>query len=174
MEQIMDLRIYPAPIEEKTVFENLMQLYLYDFSEFSGDDVDAQGCFQDKYLDRYWVEPVRWPFLVKADGHYAGFVMVRSQADDETGEDIFHIAEFFFMKKYRRRKVGQQVAANIFKRFPGKWRVEQTEENIPAQVFWRRVIAEVTGGNYREIRRPDWDGPVQEFGIEPSSSESPA
>ena len=172
METIMDLYIYPAPIEEKTVFENLMHLYRYDFSEFSGDDVDKQGRFLDHYLPYYWIEPNRYPFLVKVDGKYAGFVMVRRFPDEESGEEIFHIAEFFVLKKYRRRQVGRQMARRIFDRFPGKWRVAQTEENLPAQAFWRKVIADYTGGNFHEIRVPGWDGPVQEFAIENSAVDS--
>lgn len=165
----MEICLYPAPVTEKKVFENLMHLYLYDFSEFSGEDVDEQGRFCDSYLERYWIEPTRWPFLVKVDGHYAGFIMVRSQPDEETSKEIFHIAEFFVLKKYRRKQVGRQMAHQILDRFPGRWRVAQTEENLPAQAFWRKVIADYTGGNYREIHLPGWAGPVQEFVTKNSS-----
>ena len=53
-----------------------MELYLYDFSEFDGADVDAQARYGYPYLDRYWEEAGRSPFLIRVDGVLAGFVLV--------------------------------------------------------------------------------------------------
>ncbi|CRZ33954.1 hypothetical protein DFR55_10881 [Herbinix hemicellulosilytica] len=37
------------------------------------------------------------------------------------------------------------------------------ESNKPAQDFWRKVIGEFTNGDYEEIRKENWNGPVQRF-----------
>jgi predicted acetyltransferase len=42
------------------------------------------------------------------------------------------------------------VACILFDRFPGAWEVTQLHENVPAQRFWRSVIAGYTDGNYTE------------------------
>jgi predicted acetyltransferase len=157
------IEVLPAGLSDQPVMENLMHLYLYDFTEWTGDDVDEQGRFVDEYLDRYWEEPHRHPFLVKVAGKYAGFVLVREISGAQDGGKAHSIAEFFILKKYRRQRVGRQVAWLIFDRFPGRWHVAEVEENFPAQNFWRNIIHAYTGGRFQEVREPGWDGPVQVF-----------
>ena len=137
--------IIPARIDDKPILQNLMELYLYDFSEIDHAEVNAHGRFGYGHLDHYWTEKGRYPFLVHVDRHLAGFVLVRVR------EDLTEcIAEFFVMRKYRNKGVGQEVARRIFDRFPGKWEVEVMAKNTEAQAFWRKVLAVYTNGNFRE------------------------
>lgn len=160
----MDFELYPAGRDDYPAFRNLMHLYLYDFSEYTGDDVDEQGMFVDEYLERYWVEPTRYPFLIRVGGKLAGFVLVRQLDDQPVGQLVTHsIAEFFVMKKYRRHKIGARVACEVFDRFPGRWNVSQEPLNLPAQAFWRRVIGEYTGNRYHEEVDSFIGGPMQVF-----------
>jgi predicted acetyltransferase len=73
------------------------------------------------------------------------------------------MAEFFVMRKYRRRRVGWEAARKLFDRFPGEWWVMQEAENLPAQAFWRRLIGDYTGGMYEEVEQPGGVGPQQIF-----------
>lgn len=156
------VRLVPAEKQDKEVLRQLMELYLYDFSEFTGEDVDRHGRYSYDYLDPYWTEKERHPFLLMVDERLAGFVLVRGKAD--SGERPLHyIAEFFVMRKYRRQKVGRAAAFLAFDRFPGRWRVSQIDGNLPAQQFWRKVIGEYTGGSYREGPNESDDGVMQEF-----------
>lgn len=156
------LELTLAPIEEKPLLRQLMQLYLYDFSEFTGDDLPEDGLFSYPYLERYWDEPGRYPMLLRKDGKVAGFVLVRITREAD-GSEIHHIAEFFVLRKYRRQKVGQAAAWMAFDYFPGKWRVFEIPENLPAQAFWRRVINEYTHGAFCEEPDAEDGGPVQTF-----------
>ena len=159
----MNVQIHPAGLDEKGLLERLMELYLYDFSEFDGADVDEQAQYGYPYLERYWAETGRTPFLIRVDGILAGFVLVFEYT--LLGIPGHMIAEFFVMRKYRRMGVGRLAAFAAFDRFPGHWEVSQIAENIPAQNFWRKVIAEYTRGNFREVMLDDeaWKGPVQVF-----------
>jgi predicted acetyltransferase len=65
------------------------------------------------------------------------------------------------MRKYRRLKIGTDVARRVFAMFPGKWEVSQEVLNLPAQTFWRKTIADCTAGDYTEITREK--GPAQQF-----------
>ncbi|MCL4274511.1 MAG: GNAT family N-acetyltransferase [Anaerolineales bacterium] len=161
----MKIEIQPASLEDKTILRNLMELYAYDFSEFEQSDVDEHGLFGYERLDHYWTEAGRYPFLVRAHGRLAGFVLVRNL---EETTPVHSIAEFFILRKYRRRGVGKAAAHQIFGMFPGQWRVAQTEDNHPAQAFWRKVISGYTQGNFKEIWSNDdeWKGPIQIFGTE--------
>ncbi|MFQ6040665.1 MAG: GNAT family N-acetyltransferase [Candidatus Poribacteria bacterium] len=159
------VRICEATIEKKPIVEKLYQLYLYDFSEFDGADVNEDGLFRYKYLDLYWQEDSRYPFIIEVDSNIAGFVLVRRHSILGRGQLTHTIAEFFVMRKYRRQGVGRAVAFAIFDRFLGSWEVHQTPENIPAQKFWRKVISEYTDGRYFEVTEgtPECKGPIQYF-----------
>jgi len=156
------VELRPARLEDKVVLQRLMELYLYDFSEYEGADVDAGGLYGYGYLDQYWVESTRYPFLIRVDGRWAGFALVRDYADSD-GTLVHGMAEFFVMRKYRRAGIGRAVACRLFDAFPGSWHVGQVVENVPAQRFWRRVIGEYSHGQFQEIRREFWDGPLQMF-----------
>ncbi len=167
----MKIEVVEAKREDEPVMRNLMQLYQYDFSEIYGPesneyDVNAHGLYDEFYLDLYWIEPGRYPFLVKVDGHWAGLALVRRHSvlgRDEA--ETFDMAEFFVMRKYRRRGIGQYVARWLFDRFAGRWEVAEVAPNTAAQAFWRRVIGEYTGGRYEEYILDDerWQGPIQVF-----------
>ncbi|MFH1676432.1 MAG: GNAT family N-acetyltransferase [bacterium] len=153
------IAIDPVSLAEKPVLRNLMELYLHDFTEFDNADIGDNGLYGYEYLDCYWTEEDRYSFLVRVDGRLAGFVLVHKIAGINT------IAEFFVMRKYRRRGVGTEVAIRIFDRFRGKWNVTQMSYNVPAQSFWRKVIRKYTGGEYMER---EWEmegnrGLLQEF-----------
>lgn len=151
----LDIVICPAAIEQKPVLAQLMELYMYDFSEFSGEDVSECGYYGYKYMDNYWTEAGRMPLLIRVDGKLAGFALVRACSEYSDMPVPHCIGEFFVMKKYRRRGVGRTAACRVFDMFPGNWEVSQWKNNLPAQRFWRRVISEYTGGEFSELCTDD-------------------
>jgi predicted acetyltransferase len=171
----MILDISPASIQEEQVLRNLLELYSYDFSTIDGADVDDSGLYGYEYLDLYWEDPDRYPFLIRVDGRLAGFALVREgsyfpESDLPRESRTWLIAEFFVMRKYRRRGIGEQVAVQLFDRFRGRWEIAQVVGNDEARAFWRAVISEYTGGNYSEafVENERWHGPVQIFSNESS------
>jgi predicted acetyltransferase len=158
----MDLEIQTAQITDKPALRNLLQLCLHDYSEFNGKNVDDHGIFDYGYLDYYWTEPGRYAFLARVEGKLAGFVLVRQL---DTNKAIFHVAEFFILRKYRRHGIGRQLAFWVFNHFAGEWMVSQEACNLPAQAFWRKIIADYTGGDFIDTYRndADWRGPTQLF-----------
>ncbi|MBI2599754.1 GNAT family N-acetyltransferase [Candidatus Daviesbacteria bacterium] len=159
----MDIKIIPVEEKDKQILANLLELYEYDFSEFSNLDLNEDGRYGYKYLNNYWQEKDRHPFFIKVGGKLAGFVLINKHTYLSNSANA--IAEFFILKKYRRGGIGQTVARQIFDMFPGKWEVTQTNQNREAQIFWRKVISEYTGGDYQEVilDNDKWKGPVQTF-----------
>jgi predicted acetyltransferase len=135
--------------EYKEVLKNLMQFYIYDFSEYVDCDVEGDGLFSAYHdLDAYWKESDdKFPYLVKKDDKYVGFVLVKTI---KVERELFSIAEFFIMKKYRREGIGKAVAKKLFDRYKGWWEVHQRENNKSAQQFWRKVINEYTKSHFTE------------------------
>ncbi len=156
-----DLQILRADISQKETIRNLMQLYLHALSKFTGDKVNEVGLYDcGKYFDAYWTEAERHPYLFLTKGNEAvGFALVR-----QIEADLHSIAEFFIIRSHRRSGFATMLAKQIFQMHPGRWRVAELENNVPAQSFWRKVIGEITGGDFTEsLSSAQPRGPQQEF-----------
>jgi predicted acetyltransferase len=169
----MQVELTRAPIEEKSVLQHLLELYSYDFSDFTGWDVNEHGLFGYRYLDHYWTDPGRVPLLIRVEGKLAGFALACPRDGEDDAAESF-IAEFFVLRKYRRRGVGRLAARRVFAMFPGRWAVREVLENVTAQAFWRSVIAELTGGAFTEALSDDSSAIVQRFTSTAESGAPPA
>lgn len=145
-----------ATVSEKLILRHLLQLYCYDFTEFNGVDADQYGLYRYDYFDHYWTEDKRHPFLVRVGGKLAGFALVKSEQKDN-GLPYSYMAEFFIMKKYRRKGIGRVAASYLFDLFPGPWQVSEIAKNYPAQAFWRKIIGCYTKGQFEEVAMEDGD-----------------
>ena len=138
-----------------------MQFYIYDFSEFIEFDVEEDGLF-GAYpgLEDYWKGGNdRFPYIIKQDKKYAGFVLVRFLRSNT--KNYFSMAEFFILKKYRRKGIGGAVAMQLFDLHKGQWEVYQKEGNTPARLFWNKIINEYAKGRFKErLENGRW---IQDF-----------
>jgi predicted acetyltransferase len=109
-------------------------------------------------LDAYWTDPWRHPFLVRVEDQLAGFAIVHQKGritGDMTTRDV---AEFFVMRKYRRRGVCAVVARQLFESFRGAWEVRQLALNHSATslLAYRKLLSYrvlwFERGNQRRIR----------------------
>ncbi len=159
----MNIAVLPVLVKDKSVIQRMMELYQHDFSEFENIDLDEHGYFGYPYLDYYWVEEDRHPFMIQVDGKLAGFVLVNQCT--YLPDSQYSIAEFFILRKYRKRGIGRQVACYVFDLFSGCWEIHQIHANKVAQQFWRNVIGAYTAGNYTEIviEEQNWQGVAQCF-----------
>jgi predicted acetyltransferase len=148
--RVTNVDVRDATIDEKPVLRQLLELYCHDFSELNGADVDERGVYRYPYLDNYWTEPERHPFLIRVDGRLAGLAFVRAGSPHD-------MAEFFIMRKYRRGGIGVEAARAVFARFPGEWQVRELAANVGAVAFWRRAIL------VPFTEDTNHEGPVQHF-----------
>lgn len=155
----MHYELIYARLDQQEILSNLLQFYIYDFSEFIDVHVEENGKYNNYPLNDYWAKDNHFPYLIKINGYYAGFALVK-RITTETNS-YYSISEFFIMKKYRRTGLGTSVAKNIFGLHKGKWEVFQMGKNKPAQLFWRNVIKEYTNGNFTE--RTEEGRLIQEF-----------
>ena len=162
----MSFEIVVAGKEDSPVLRNLLQLYLYDVSDFRAREVNAEGLFEFGHLDLYGQEQSRRAFLGLAGGKPVSFVLV-NELSVLSGADsgVRSIADLFVMRRYRRRGFGTRLALHVFRRMPGRWEVRQEAANEPAQSFWRRTVDAYTAGRFVELHLDDqrWNGPIQTF-----------
>ena len=167
----IEFRLVQGTKDDKPVFRHLMQLYKHDESEHNGIAPDSHGLFDYDYLDHYWTkhgieQEGRLAFVVKAAGEIAGFALVTNYSSFlERGDHTRSLAEFFIMRKWRRRGIGKAVAHALFRHFPAHWEVKQERTNTAAQRFWQNAISEYTNGSFKHIEStpPGHDGYIQLF-----------
>ena len=151
------IEVVRATIDDKPTILELMQFYMYDFSELTGWDLTDGARFEHRSFDVWWTDADRHPFLIRVDGRLAGMALVQSGEPHD-------MSEFFVVRKYRRGGVGTRAARAVFAMFPGEWQVRQIAANTGATAFWRRTIPVPFRDDANE------HGPLQRFRIEPDAA----
>ena len=144
-ESSVKIEVIPAAPEQETILGNLLELYIYDFSELREVDLGPNGRFGYRPLPLYWSDPDRHPFLVAIDGKLAGFALVKRGSGVSGNEAVWDMAEFFVIRGYRRRGFGIQVTHELWRRFPGQWEIRVMQSNVAAYHFWAHAISSFTG-----------------------------
>ena len=151
LEVVLDV----AASSDAALLANLLELYLHDLSDvFPGIELGADGRFGYNKLPLYWSEPERrFPFFIRYGTRVAGFVLITRGSPASDDPDVFDVAEFFVIRRYRRSGVARRAAFLVWDRFPGRWIVRVSEGNTGALAFWAAVIAEYTRGAATESKR---------------------
>lgn len=165
----MSVTLQEVSNEASPLLRQLMQLYLYDLGTIDGWNISTDGLFGNaEKIERFWTEPGRRSFLINVDAEIAGFALIRDQAE-HAGTGVHEVSEFFVLRKFRRQRVGERAATMLFDMTSGPWEVAQLASNLPAQRFWRAVLARYTDGHFTDIEASHensgwtWRGRVQHF-----------
>jgi predicted acetyltransferase len=145
----MDVVLQAVSEADKPVLAQLLELYRHDLSEFRPYELSAHGTFGYRYLDVYFLDDDREADFVTVDGELAGFVMTR-----RLGSRTSTIAEFFIVRRWRRRGVGREVAHRLFARAPGRWLVSVDDGNTAGRAFWPQVCSAVAVGEVETRAKP--------------------
>ena len=148
--------------EDFTALQQLLEFYQYELSDIWHQDLDAKGRYGYD-LSRH-EQGIRFhAHIALYDSQYAGFALVAPAAVTRT--EGCWMEQFFIMRRYRRCGAGASLARHVFASHPGPWEVGQMPANAQARQFWRRVIAETTGGKFNELQVTQgwWQGTVQQF-----------
>lgn len=149
------VELHPAQRDELPTLENLMQFYLYDFSEWLPLKFAEHGFFSFQLKDDYWRNPATRPFLIRVDDELAGFVTADNDTHIAGAEH--NIGYFFLARRFRGQGVAQFVVSALLSRIPGQWQIFHIDANLPAQRFWARLIPELSGGEFT-LQQREVDG----------------
>jgi predicted acetyltransferase len=158
------IELLRAAPSQRSLLRQLYELYCHDFSPMTRADIGDDGYWTgDDFLDP-WPDDLHI-YLIRVDQQWAGFAWVAFGGYSDPSAANFLMDEFFVLRKYRRRGVGEWAAVWLFNHYPGTWEVGEVPVNVEAQQFWRTIISRYTGGHYREIsvNNERWHGPVQIF-----------
>ena len=148
------VELIEADAEQRSVLENLLQLYIHDFSELVPVDLEENGRYIYKNLPLYWSETSRLPFLAMFNGMLAGFVLITRVSEPAGDAAAYDMTEFFVLRRYRRRGIGRELAERLWLRYPGRWQIRVMANNVAALEFWASCIASFTG---RTIERESFE-----------------
>jgi predicted acetyltransferase len=172
---VIDLDISVASAAERGILDNLLPLYLHDFSEFAAGtphgELAPDGRFATTIpIARWWKADGHVPLLLRHHGNLSGFALLNRQS--HIGADIdWNMAEYFIVRKYRRSGFGTAAARAIFRLYPGRWEVAVMRANRPALPFWDKVIRGDTGISdvlADEFNDTRWNGAIFRFAIAPA------
>jgi len=123
--------------EQREAFLNLYNLYLYDLSSFTGEDIMADGKFDPTNTYLYVEREELHPFFIRQQDRIVGFVLVCSPPFVPAGID-YTIQELFLLKKYRGSNAAFEAVSLVLQHFRGKIQVAQLKNNERAVRFWKK------------------------------------
>ena len=139
----MSNHIKEATIEEKLIIHNLIQPYMDELSKFpddSPDYKDEDDIYHYPYLDDYWLEDTRYPYLLFRDNKIAGFALVSYY------DSYWRMAEIFVLPEFRQNRVAFDCSSEIFREHPGIWKISFNKRNFPSQSLWQKLADNLSKG----------------------------
>lgn len=87
--------------------------------------------------------------LVLRNATPAGFAVITWRGPAHQPHE-YRMVEFFVSRAQRRHGVGRSAVCVLLDRFAGHWQIGEPQGNTTAIAFWRSVVAQYTGGRFRE------------------------
>jgi predicted acetyltransferase len=141
--------------EADPILRNLYEHYVHDMSEWFSINVRADGAFGHD-TSSLWRADVAVT-LAREGGELAGFGIV-SSAEKWLGKPAARdIKDFFILRRFRHKGVGDALAKHLWDTSPAEWLVRVLAANSPAASFWRRTVRSYSSGLYEERAARDGD-----------------
>lgn len=134
------LKIIPATLQDATVLFRLMQLYYFEASAWSDEDILPEGLYDCDYADVEATlrEQSYWARLLWLDGKLCGFVLVDDV--DFQGRCIQELADLFVLPKFRGKGIAAAVVTALVTPETGQWLLATFRDDLRAHDFWRRNL----------------------------------
>lgn len=149
------VQLIPATIDDYPIIQNLGRFYVYDMSEFMGNEdgwqIPEDGLYECIDFKKYWDDKDSFPFLVRYEGELAGFAIIDKKGSESTID--FNMAQFFVLRKFKHKGIARNIAYQCFNRFVGTWEIMVMPGNEGAYRFWRSIIKKYTDDHYMEYTK---------------------
>jgi predicted acetyltransferase len=128
--------------ESDALLRNLFEHYIHDMAEWLEIDTKDDGSYSHD-TSAVWNNG-NDAYVTRLGDSLAGFAIIGSAAEWLASEGAHEIREFFVIRRFRRKALGQRMARFLWDRYPGQWLVRVLESNGPAVLFWRTAISSYT------------------------------
>ena len=137
----MNVKVVLASSVHQSWIRDKIQYYLDELSKFVSIEKNFEGQYDYPYLDHYWREPDRHPFIIYLNNETVGFLLVREDLDPTDGTSITEISELYILPAFRQRSVASNAIKKVLGYFPGNWRAAVLPNNEIGCSFWRQLIS---------------------------------
>jgi len=153
----MNVDLKRIQLDQKEKFLNLYNLYLYDLSQYTGEDPQDNGVFDPTNTYLYLEREELFPFFLQYEDKTIGIILICSPPFVPAGID-YTVQELFLLKKYRGMNIASKAVAKVLTHFEGKFSISQLEANKPAVNFWKKYYQEYNINIVEEERSSEIDG----------------
>lgn len=160
------LTIERAGEQDRDLLFRLAQLYYFEASSWSGEDILADGLYEcdqaamHAYCDAGAADHA---FILRADGHPAGFALV--ERVPYGGAQIREFADLFVLPKYRRLGLAGAAARHIVTGSGEPCLFAVYRKDQAAQRYWRSAFGRL---GFRSVREVEGDELFNLFIVEDS------
>lgn len=142
------IRLQAVKEDDKELFWNINQKYLYEMTLYYPDEMDQQGNYHYGYFYAYFEDPKRKAFFIYDDKKLIGFAMLNPYSAIGHSPD-YTIAEFTIFPSYRRKHYAFEAAKLILSSYHGQWEIKYNEKNVGAKNLWTAVTASYSPHVYK-------------------------
>jgi predicted acetyltransferase len=141
MQEAQNMTLRAVAPGEEGALARLFQLYCYENTAWSGEDVLADGCYDvcDAGLAEYVHAPGHAAVWIEVDGALAGFFITEPGMAGKLPVQEF--SDFFILQKYRRRGLALEVVRRVLLGSEQTWMVAMFRADAQANAFWRQAFA---------------------------------
>ena len=137
----MNVKVVLASSGDQSWVRAKLQCYLSELSKFASIEKNFEGQYHYPYLDYYWREPDRHPFIIYLDDEAVGFLLVREDLDPTDGTSRAEIVEIYILPAFRQRSVASIAVREVLGYFSVNWRAAVLSNNKVGYFFWRQLIS---------------------------------
>jgi predicted acetyltransferase len=153
-----DLSIEPATIEDKALLFRLLQLYFFDSTRWSEEDLLENGlyeCEEDGLLNYFDSNEGSKAYILRVNGKPAGFALVENVPFE--GKTIPEFADLFVLPKYRRLGLASAATTRIVINSQNPWLFAVFRKDQEARRFWQAAFKRLPFRSVREVADPAGD-----------------
>ena len=148
-----NIKLVRIESKDKSILQNLFQLYMHDITASLPMDVNEHGLFEYNYIDCYFTEENRYAYLIYIDNKIGGFALIDDEfmvLDKKRNAPCYDFSEMFILNSYKKKGYGDKIVKQIFDMYKGNWEIRPVPRSEGAKRFWLKVVKSYTGDNFVE------------------------
>lgn len=143
--------------QETALLERLLQLYFFDSSYWSREEICADGRYDGPTaadLAGYVDSPHCQAYLLRVEGQVAGFALTELVEDGDGDSRTWELADMFVLPRYRGMGVASAVVAGLVFASAHPWLLAIFKDDAKAQRYWASAFKRLPFASVRAHADP--------------------